>query len=103
MILRHVTKDKLPWLKRDRREAEEGLTRQVTNENGERVIEHDRMGLDHARKELRRIQADLAAATTPNRQSILRIMVTQQEAAVRFWEGKMYLLDRVIAALEAQP
>src|SRR6185295_15128687 len=88
----------LPWLLKDRQEAIDGTTFWNAAEGKD---QHDRQGLTYAQRELRRLQSDLAAEENPNhpptnRCAILRIMVTQQECAVRFWEGKCYLLDRVI-------
>lgn len=106
MILRHASPALLPWYRKDRREAETGGTFWDSKDGKDC---HDRQGLDYARRELRRIQADLATekplglGDAPNhRHAILTIMAAKQQAAVEFWEGKCYLLDRVIAAMEAQ-
>ena len=95
-----VSKSLLPWLIKDRREAETGASfyNSATGKN-----EHDRQGLEHAERELRRIKTDLASAKEgTNRAAILSWQMTGQEEQVEFWRGKMYLLDKVIAATQGR-
>lgn len=91
----------LPWLRKDRREAETGAFRTAIDKDGKQTTSHDRQGLEHAQKEARRIERDLAAAIPgSNRAAILAIQQVQAACAVQFWQGKMALLDRAIAAAE---
>ncbi len=87
----------LPWLRKERVAAVEGSTYWNGKEDT-----HDRMGLTYAQRELRRIESDLADAKD-DRAAILAIQQTQQRIFVQFWEGKMALLDRIIAATEGTP
>lgn len=96
-----VPKALLPWLRKDRREAEEGGT---FYDSQSKAHVHDRSGLVYAERELRRLTADLASAEpTSDRAAILRHQLAGQEEQVEFWRGKVYLLDRVIAATEGRP
>lgn len=93
-------RDAVHWFQRDRREAVEG-TMVWSAKEGKQV--HDGTGLEKAQQELRRLRAALAEEHNPNhpptgRYQVLTIMVQQQELAVQFWEGKIALLDRYIAA-----
>lgn len=102
-----VSKSLLPWLIKDRREAEEGATfyNSATGKD-----EHDRQGLQHAERELRRIKSDLALSAKTrdegdresSRTAILRWQATGQEEQVEFWRGKVYLLDKVIAVTQGR-
>lgn len=99
--LPQVPKDLLPWLVKDRREAEEGGT---FYNSATKVHEHDRSGLHYAERELRRIQTDLAEAKPESdRAAILRHQEEGMQQRVVFWRGKCYLLDKVIAATRALP
>ncbi len=93
------------WFQRDRREALEGSMVWSTKEGKET---HDGSGLEKAQQDLRRLRADLAAEHNPNhsptsRYQVLAIMVEQQGYLVQFYEGKIALLDRLIAAAQTQP
>lgn len=104
-VLPVVSKDLLPWLLKDRREAVEGSSFWNAAEGKD---QHDRMGLTYAQRELRRIESDLASEKPlpgggqSERAAILTIQRNQQAAFVRFWEGKCYLLDKVIEATRAR-
>ncbi len=87
------------WFKADRQYAVEGGMRYDPKE---KVHEPDGMGLEHAQRELKRIERDHETATG-DRRAILAIMLTQQRYAVQFWQGKIALLDRLIAAAQTQP
>jgi hypothetical protein len=90
----------IPWLQRDRKDAVEGGTR-YNHEKKE--IEPDGLGLTYATRELKRLERDRADAEG-TRKDILTIMIGQQRYAVQFWEGKINLLDRIIAAAQgSQP
>lgn len=97
-----VSKELVPWLVKDRREAETGGTfyNSATGKH-----EHDRQGLEYAERELRRINSDLALSVKQgdesDRTQILRHQAKGQEEQVGFWRGKVYLLDKVIAAAKA--
>lgn len=90
-----VSHSLLPWLIKDRREAEEGST---FYDHKDKEEKHDRQGLLFAERELRRIKNDLATEKPhTNRAAILRWQASGQEEQVEFWRGKIYLLDKVIA------
>lgn len=93
-----VSKDLLPWLLKDRKQAEEGTMFFNVKEGRD---EHDKQGLDYAERELRRIKADLATEKSPdtNRAVILAHQARGQQEQVDFWRGKIYLLDKTIASL----
>jgi hypothetical protein len=99
-----VPAELLPWLRKDRREAVDGVTfyNSATGKD-----QHDRMGLTYAQRELRRIETDIRDALRANgdmpndRTAILTIQRNQQACFVQFWEGKIWLLDRMIAAAQA--
>lgn len=88
----------IPWFRKDRQYAIEGSMRYDPKE---KVWEPDGMGLEHAARELKRVERDHEAATG-DRKAILAIMLVQQRFAVQFWTGKIALLDRLIAAAEGQ-
>lgn len=99
----HISKDLLPWLIRDRREAEVGSGNTCYNPET-KEYEPDKQNLNYAERELRRIKTDLAnAAPGSNRAAILALQVSGQEKTVQFYRGKCHLLDRVIAATKALP
>lgn len=97
VVPRHL----LPWLIKDRKEAEVG----TTYYNSEtKQHDHDRSGLDYAERELRRIAADLRTpGNSADRNAILSHQLDGQQQRVDFWRGKIALLDRVIAATQASP
>lgn len=98
-----VSKSLLPWLKKDRREAEEGAMVKATNKDGKMEIAHNGEGLERAERDLRRIKGDLAAETPGSDRSI--ILARQAEGMaerVEAWQGKIYLLDKVIAATQGR-
>ncbi len=102
--LPQVSKDLLPWLVKDRREAEEGAMVKATNKDGKTETTHNKEGLHHAERELRRIQSALAEAQPQSdRATILRKQEDGMQQRVDFWRGKCHLLDRVIAATKALP
>ncbi len=95
-----VSRDLLPWLKKDRREAEVGAMVKATGKDGKTETTHNKEGLEHAERELRRIQNDLATEKPDsNRAAILRWQAEGMADRVEFWRGKMYLLDKVIASV----
>lgn len=99
-----VSRELLPWLKKDRREAEVGTTFFNVKEGRD---EHDKQGLEYAERELRRIKADLDMESKKrapgdretDRTAILRWQAEGVADQVEFWRGKMYLLDKVIASV----
>ncbi len=92
-------RETIHWFKADRQDAIDGAMRFNPHS---KQLEHNGLGLDHAVSELARLERDHEAATG-DRKAILAIMVTQQRCFVQFWEGKIALLDRLIAAAQAQP
>jgi hypothetical protein len=95
-----VSRDLLPWLKKDRREAEVGAMVRATNKDGKTETTHNKEGLEHAERELRRIQSDLASERSDtDRAAILRWQAEGMQDRVEFWRGKMYLLDKIIASV----
>lgn len=96
--LPRVPRDLLPWLKKDRREAETGGTFWNVKEGRD---EHDKQGLHHAEREVRRIKSALDDEDpATDRAAILSHQLDGQEQQVEAWRGKCYLLDKVIAATE---
>lgn len=89
-------REAVQWLRADRKDAVEGAMR---FDPKEKVWEHNGQGLDHAVKELKRLERDLEIASG-TRRDILAIMVKQQRCTVQFWEGKIWLLDQMIAAAQ---
>lgn len=89
-------REAIHWFQRDRKDAVEGAMRYNPETKQE---EHNGQGLDYAVKELKRLERDLGDATG-TRRDVLTIMVGQQRLAVQFWEGKIALLDRLIAAAQ---
>lgn len=95
-----VSKTLLPWLLKDRREAEEGSTFFNVKEGKD---EHDKQGLKAAERELRRIKSDLATEKPDSQRAL--ILARQAEGMaerVEAWAGKIYLLDRVISATQGR-
>ena len=96
-----IPKHLLPWLLKDRREAVDGSTFYNTQT---KEHQHDRMGLTYAERELRRIKVELEQpSNSADRNAILALQFQGQEASVEFWRGKIYLLDKMIAAAQAAP
>lgn len=96
-----VSRELLPWLLKDRREAEEGSHLWDTKA-GKDV--HDGSGLRKARQSLK--AATNALADSPTDPKVLAFLTEQRGAAagkVAFYEGKCHLLDRIIAATKAAP
>lgn len=95
-----VSRELLPWLKKDRREAETGAMVKATNNDGKTELTHNKEGLEYAERELRRIKGDLASETPgTDRAIILSHQAEGMADRVEFWRGKMYLLDKMIAAV----
>lgn len=96
-----VPRELLPWLKKDRREAETGAMVRATNNDGKTELTHNKEGLEYAERELRRIKADLAGEKSgTDRHVILSRQVEGMMERVEFWRGKMYLLDKIIEATQ---
>lgn len=94
-----VSRELLPWLKKDRREAEVGAMVRATNKDGKTETTHNKEGLEYAERELRRIHSDLAGEKPDSdRATILRWQAEGMADRVEFWRGKIYLLDKIIAA-----
>lgn len=90
----------LPYLLRDRKEAVEGGMR-YNPETKEQ--EHNGEGELHARAMLKRLENRLQGDISDNLRAILTIQLAQQRVAVQFWEGKLWLLDQMIALAKAPP
>ncbi len=92
-----VDKAMRPWLIKDRKEAVEG--RSILFEG---KLVHDCQGLDYAKKELAAVMAKLEDKSLYSYNSTLlpiyQIQKVQLEKKVEFWEGKIYILDYLIAA-----
>ncbi len=91
-----VSRELLPWLIKDRREAVEGVWGK--DSNGKPA--HDGSGLDKAKRSLRAAETGLSEGPTDAK--VLRFLTEQVSTArgkVAFYEGKIYLLDKVIASL----
>lgn len=89
-----VPKHLMPWLIRDRREAQEGAF--VKDSSGKTM--HDGAGLDKAQKALR--QVEIALTTKQTDAKIIEFLQEQLATAkgkVEFYSGKIYLLDKIIA------
>lgn len=95
-----VSKTLLPWLLKDRREAEMGSSFFNVKEGKD---EHDKAGLQHAERELRRIRSDLATEKPDSqRAQILAHQARGMAERVEAWSGKIYLLDKVISATQGR-
>lgn len=93
-----VSRELLPWLKKDRREAEEGAMVKATNKDGKMEVMHNGEGLEKAERDLRRITSDLAnEKPESDRAAILRWQAEGMADRVEFWRGKIYLLDKIMA------
>lgn len=93
-----VRKDLLPWLIKDRRQAEVGAMIKVTNKDGKTETTHNKEGLEYAERELRRIVTALNGEPHgTDRHTILSNQKEGQEERVSFWRGKIYLLDKTIS------
>lgn len=95
-----VSKDLMPWLHKDRREAVDGCM--VKDQNGK--FGHDGSGLLKAERSLRTAEAALSAnPTDPKVLAFLREQVAIARGKVPFYRGKIYLLDRIIGITHAAP
>ncbi len=95
-----VSPSLLPWLRKDRKEALDGSYHWDVK-LGKEV--HDGSGLIKARQSLRAAQTALAAGPSdPKVAAFLEFQRGAAQGKVGFYEGKIHLLDRVIAATEAQ-
>lgn len=93
-----IPKHLLPWLKKDRKEAVEGVHHK--DSTGQMI--HDGSGLEKAEQDLRKVQTDLLAkGNSKDRQAILEMQKIGAEINVQFYQGKIYLLDKVIATTES--
>lgn len=96
-----VSRDLLPWLLKDRKEALEGSMAKSQNKKGEIRMVHDGFGLDKAEKSLRQAEAGLAEnPADPKVVKFLNEQVAMAKGKVGFYEGKIYLLDKVIAGIQ---
>ncbi len=93
--LPRVSAHLLPWLIKDRREAIEG----GYGKDSTGKVVHDGTGLDRAQKSLRQAEAALAAKPDdPKTLTFLEEQLAIAKGKVGFYTGKLYLLDKVIAA-----
>lgn len=92
-----VSRDLLPWLKKDRREAMEGAMVKATDKEGTKIV-HNGEGLKCAERDVRRSTSALATATDPKAIEFLKIQLGTAEGKAGFYRGKIYLLDKIIAA-----
>lgn len=90
-----VSRDLLPWLIKDRREAETGAFYWDTKK-GELVP--DGSGLEHAEKDVRQATAKLEGNLSADMRAIWELQLAGARGKAEFYRGKMYLLDKVIAA-----
>lgn len=94
-----VSKDLLPWLIKDRREAIDGVYLQDSKLG--RV--HDGSGLDKAKQSLRRAKsmlAEITPETDPKTRIFLESQLAAAEGKTSFYRGKVYLMDKIIAATQ---
>lgn len=95
-----VSRHLLPWLIKDRREAETGST---FYNSETKQHDHDRQGLEFAERELRRIKSDLATEKPDSQRAIILSRQAEgQQERVDFWRGKCYLLDKIIEETKKQ-
>lgn len=93
-----IRPDLLPWLIKDRAEAVEGgymwdvkTSKQV----------HDGSGLQKAEQSLRAAKKALTETDDPKAVEFLKGQLHSAEGKAEFYAGKIYLLDKVIAATQA--
>ncbi len=85
----------LPWLKKDLETAHVGCM-VSDKKTGEPV--HDRSGLDFAVNELKGLEAKARETKNAELAAIYSIQVGWAQKKVEFWRGKIYLLEKIIAA-----
>lgn len=98
-----IRPDLLPWLIKDRREAEEGCM--VYNAKDQKLV-HDGSGLTKAKQAMRAAEA-LAEANAekmkadPEVATFIERQVSTAQDKFQFYTGKVHLLDRIITATKS--